>query len=299
MTQEAQSELPIFQTITEALQLTWALRLPFVILALLCSIPVTAATALGMFQGMDAFITRERGEDAAAALSQIPIGETLFGLALGFAVLSAFGVFWYRYLLLGPQGALKFGVARFAALFLRFSAYGLLVMGVWMIAFVIATVLGCTLGYVISQALGQAGTVAAYLIQAGVVFLAYVWPFSFAARTALIFPAMAVGSPITLSEAWAASKDSAGGLMWAILIAGVSLVLLNMGVRAALLPLAGADLLADSGALSGANWWIDIALAPVANLSLAVVLAVIAIAYRDLYGPRRSVELPAAGASPA
>lgn len=293
MTQEAQSELPVFETIKEALKLTWALRLPFVILSLLCSIPSMAATALGMFQGMEAFITRAQGEDATAALSQFPIGETLFALALGFAVLSAFGIFWYRYLLLGPQGALKFGIARFAALTLRFSAYGLLVMGVWMIAFMIATLLGCTLGYAVSYVLGQSGTALTYVIQIGVVFLAYVWPFSFAARTALIFPAMAVGSPITLSEAWAASKDSAGGLMWAILIAGVLLVALNMGVRAALSPLVGIDLLADAGALSGATWWIDIVLAPVANLSLAVVLAVIAIAYRHLCGSRRSAELPA------
>lgn len=293
MTQEAQSELPVFETIKEALKLTWALRLPFVILSLLCSIPSMAATALGMFQGMEAFITRAQGEDSTAALSQFPIGETLFALALGFAVLSAFGIFWYRYLLLGPQGALKFGIARFAALTLRFSAYGLLVMGVWMIAFMIATLLGCTLGYAVSYVLGQSGTALAYVIQIGVVFLAYVWPFSFAARTALIFPAMAVGSPITLSEAWAASKDSAGGLMWAILIAGVLLVALNMGVRAALSPLVGIDLLADAGALSGATWWIDIVLAPVANLSLAVVLAVIAIAYRDLCGSHRSAELPA------
>ena len=111
-------------------------------------------------------------------------------------------------------------------------------------------------------------------------------------RTALIFPAMAVGRPIALSEAWAASKDSAGGLIWAVLVAAVPLVLLNMAIYAALSPLVGADPLAESSVFGGTIWWLDIALAPIANLSLAAVLAVIAIAYRDLCGAQDTAELP-------
>jgi hypothetical protein len=198
--------------------------------------------------------------------------------------LSGFGIFWYRYLLLGPQSALKFGFSQLIGMIWRFIGYGFLVWVVCVTVFTVATLLACLLGSLVNGLIGQSGTLLAYIIQFTIVGWAYIWPLNFAARTALIFPAMAVGRPIALSEAWAASKDSAGSLVWALLLAGVSLLLLSLGVHSFVFGVLGIDGSVGGAAPTQGRLWAEFLLSPVSNLWIAAMLSVVSIAYRDLLG---------------
>ena len=149
--------------------------------------------------------------------------------------------------------------------------------------FTVATLLGVVLGGLVSRLLGQDGTVLSYIIQSFFIIVACLWPLSIAVRTALIFPAMAVGRPIALRAAWAASKETAGSLIWALLIVGLSMLALSWGVRFGLNATLGIDLLSRSAISAGGYWWLDFLLSPVSNLGLATMLGVVAIAHRDLF----------------
>lgn len=276
------SRLPVLATITEALTLTWALRWPYLILAVLFTLPNMASAELGLFESLAAFNAQMQSGEASEVVGELPLGETFLALVLGFAVLSGFGIFWYRYLLLGREGALKFGFAELNGMIWRFTGYGFMVMFVGIIVMTVATLVGCLMGALVSRLLGQSGSALSYGIQFAFVVMAYVWPLNFAARVALIFPAIALGRPIALSEAWLASKNSAGNLVWAILIAGLIFVLLSAGVHSALSWALGVDLMAGPLVAKGAFWWVDILLAPVASLAPAVLLAIVAVAYREL-----------------
>jgi len=293
-----QNQIAVTGTVAEALKLTRALFLPYVILAVLFSLPIVGAGGLGLFDSLDDFTKQAQDRAAGESLGPFPFGGVLLGLGLGFAALSGFGIFWYRYLLLGPRNALKFGFAELNSMIWRFSGYGLLVIGGGMVVFTVATMLGCLFGAFAGRMLGQDGTSLAYAIQFAFVVLAYAWPLSFAARTALIFPAMAVGRPIALSEAWAASKHTSGSLVWALLIAGVPLVLLSWGAHFGLATALGVDPLTRSSLSADGYWWMDLLLSPVSNLGMAAMLGVVAIAYRDLMS-RAQMPETAAGAQPA
>ena len=271
--------LPVFATLSEALRLTWALRWPYLVLTVLFTLPNVAAAELGLFQSLDAFAKQAQNGNASEILGQFPVGETFLALALGFAVLSGFGIFWYRYLLLGPAGALKFGFAELTGMIWRFTGYGFMVMLVGAVIMTVATLVGCLLGALVCRLLGQSGTALSYMIQFAFLVLAYAWPLNFAARTALVFPAIALGRPLALSEAWLASKDSAGNLVWSMVIAGASLMLLSAGVHWALSGVLGIDLMAGSMVPKGAYWWVGVLLAPVANLALATLLGIVAVAH--------------------
>ncbi len=291
MALDERNHLPVVATVAEALKLTWTLRLPYVVLALLATLPVVAATEFGLFEGLDAFIKQAESGNSSEILGQFPVGAVCLALVIGFAALSGFGVFWYRYLLLGRAGALKFGFAQLSAMVWRFTGYGLMVMTVGLVVMTVATLLGCLLGSMVSSLLGQSGKPLSYLIQFAFVVVTYAWPLSFAARTALIFPAIALGRPYSLAEAWAASKDCAGGLVWALLLTGIPLLLLSAGVHAALSAALGVDLMAGSTVSKGAYWWVGLALSPISNLAVAVMLGVVAIAFRELASPAPTAEL--------
>ena len=89
--------------------------LPFVVLTVLFMLPTIGADVLGWFDSMYAFNQQAANDVSSVDLGEFPFGEVLLGLGLGFFVLSGFGIFWYRYLLLGTQGALKFGIAELSA----------------------------------------------------------------------------------------------------------------------------------------------------------------------------------------
>lgn len=277
-----QNRIAVSDTVAETLKLTWALFLPYMVIAVLFTLPFVAAGGLGLFDSLDEFTRQAQDRAAGENLDQLPFGEFLLVLGLGFIALSGFGIFWYRYLLLGPRNALKFGFAELNSMIWRFTGYGLLVMAAGLVIFTVATLLGCLLGRFVCGMLGQSGTSLANAIQLAFVVLAYLWPLGLAARTALIFPAMAIGRPITLSEAWATSKDTAGNLIWALLAVSVPLLLLSWGVHSGLSSALGIDLLARSQFSADSYWWIDLLLSPVSNLWLAAMLGVVAIAYRDL-----------------
>lgn len=288
MALDSENQISVSETLGEALRLTWALRLPYIVLALAVALPNQALYLSGLMEPLESF-TRQ-AKEGSADLSAFPLSNTLLVLIIGFVLVSAFGIFWYRYLLLGRQGALKFGFAEFNGMVGRFCGYGLMVMGVAMVAFTAATALACALCFLVKSLLGGNGGLLAYILYFPIFILAYAVPLSFAARTALIFPAIAVGRDVTLADAWAASKESGAALVWAILLAVVPASLVSYGIHSAIGAALGVNLLASTEATAGAYWWLLAALSPVGNLALAFMLAVVAIAYRDLVGREGAAE---------
>lgn len=276
------NRLATFGTIAEALRLTWALRVPYVILAVLFTIPNVAITELGLYDPLNEFTAQAQNVGGTEILAQFPIGTTLFTLVFGFAMLSGFGILWYRYLLLGPTGALKLHAGQFLGMLSRFIGYGFLVMIVGIIATIIVTFSASFLGKAVNGLIETSETPLAHVIVVTFVALASAWSLRYAARTTLIFPAIALGRSGTLRDAWAASKESAGSLLWAIVVPVVPLLLLSAGVYAAFSAVLGVDLLVGATVSKGAYWWMDLVLSPVSNLTLAVMLGVVAIGYRDL-----------------
>jgi hypothetical protein len=119
------------------------------------------AAALGLFESLRAFTEQAKNGKASEMIGQFPIGYTVPALVLGLTVLSGFGIFWYRFLLLGREGALKFGFAELNGMIWRFSGYGLMVMFAGFVVRTIATLVGCLLGALVSRLLGQSGSASA------------------------------------------------------------------------------------------------------------------------------------------
>ena len=282
-----ENKIAVFRTLAEALGLARTLVLPFIVLSLLFALPNQALDASGVMETLNTYTSQV--QEGGGALAAFPLSEMLIALVVGFVVLSGFGIFWYRYLLLGRQGALKFGFAALNGMVWRFTGYGLLVMGVGLVVFSIATAIACALCFLLKGLLGQDSTLLTAMLYGPIFVLAYVVPLSFAARTSLVFPAIAIGDAATLADAWAASKESGAALVWAILIAAVPFTVLSYAIHSAAGAAFGIDLLAGSTATAQAYWWLAIALSPVANLTLAFVLAVIAVAYRDLMSRESAV----------
>lgn len=282
MALHGKNRLAAHRTVAEALRLTWVLRVPYVILTVLFTIPNIAITELGLYEPLNDFTAQAQSADSTEILAKFPFGASFLALVIGFAMLSGFGIFWYRYLLLGPTGALKFRAGQFLGMLGRFCGYGLLVMTVGIIAMIFVTLFACLLGKGVSALIGTSGTLWEYVIVFAFVGMAYIWPLSFAARTSLVFPSIALGRSDAISDSWAASKESEESLLWAMIVAAVPLILLSAGIYSVFSAVLGADLLVGATVSKGVYWWVDLVLSPVANLFLAVILGVVAIGYRDL-----------------
>lgn len=273
----------VFRTVREALQLIWTLRTPYLVLTLALMMALQLVAVLGLFEPLNTFAARAQTDPGSVTLAEFPVMATAMSLAVGFAVLSAFGVLWYRYLLLGRATALKINLRQFGATIWRFSGYGFAIWILGTAAVSIGTLVACLLGALVPNLLGLEGR--AFSFQAGFLTATYYILFSLLAQVSLIFPALAVGEYTTFGEMWRLGRKDASAMMWAILVACVPFALISFGIHSALSLGLGVDLLSDdSGLAGGPNWWIHVLLSPVSNFSLAAMLGVIALSYRDLAG---------------
>ena len=277
-------------TVGDAYKLLSLLLIPYVVLTFLFTAPNQIAVALGFYADLNAYTARIEAEPSADALSGLPVGDLLVALVLGFVTLSGFGIFWYRYLLLGPRSALRFTPAELGTMLWRFCRYGVTYMLLWLGALIVATLLGCFLGGLVCSLLGQSGNPLAILVIGGTLFLAYIWPLSMAMRTSLIFPAIALGDELTLRQSWAMTRNSSSGLFWSVILAGVPALALSYGLHSGLSAIFGVDLLIQDTATIQSYWWLLLLISPVANLALALCLVVVAVAYSDLAEVREAFQ---------
>lgn len=285
MALDPHGNLAVFRTIGEAVTLTKTHGKPYVVLVLLVALPWAVATALGYFDALGAYAARAAEGTGGTGLEGYPIG-TLLGLwAGGFFIIVVFGIFWYRYVLLGAEGALKFGLGQFTGMFWRSTGYGLVLLVVCLVALAISTVVVSLVGGVIGAALSTVlqPTVLVVVI-VPLVLVAYAAPLAVMARLSLPFPAMALGEGLSFGESWARTRGSTWRLVGSFVTASLPVALVGYALTFGLYyVLLGINILDPVHAAAATEyWWVTLLLSPVMYLPIALSLAIIAIAYRDL-----------------
>lgn len=285
MALNSHGNLAVFRTVGEAVALTRTNVKPYVILVLLVTLPWSAAAALGYFDAVVDYAARAAEGQGAYTLEGYPIGSLLVMWIGGFFMMVVFGIFWYRYALLGAEGSLKFGLARFNGMFWRTTGYGLVVLLVCLVALVISTVVVSLIGGVIGALLGvSTGSGLLVVITVPLVLAAYAAPLAFMARLSLPFPAVALGESLSLGESWSRTRGETWRLVGAFLTASLPVALLGYGLMFGLYYTLFDINLWDPvhAAAAPQYWWATLLLSPVMYLPVALCLAIIAIAYRDL-----------------
>lgn len=285
MALNSHGNLAVFRTVGEAVALTRTNVKPYVILVLLVTLPWAAAAALGYFDALGAYAAQAADGQGAYSLEGYPIGPLLVMWIGGFFIMVVFGIFWYRYTLLGAEGTLKFGLAQFIGMFWRTTGYGLVVLLVCLVALVISTVVVSLIGGVIGVLLGaDRGSGILVVITVPLVLVAYAVPLAFMARLSLPFPAVALGKSLSFDDSWSRTRGETWRLVGAFLTASLPVALLTsslmFGLYYTLLDINLWDP-AHAAAATG-YWWVTLLLSPVMYLPVALCLATIAIAYRDL-----------------
>lgn len=280
----------VFPTLAEAFGLTWRHLLPLVVLAYLMVLPWAAAAALGFLDPLNNYAAVSQGRD----LSRFPWGVTVTFWAGGFAIAVIFAIFWYRYLLLGREAALQFGLAQFKRMFAAMAGYGVIVMIIAILLMMASGAVAIFPALILSGVLAPRDPSVSIMLTTGLVLLGNVPALAVVMRLSLTFPAAAVGERLTLKESWSQVRGSTWRLVWTLLLAALPLAILSYGIDTTILFAMGVDPMVPAAARS--FWWVTWALSPVMILPMALACAVVALAYRDLSRSRRSAELPA-GAS--
>ena len=290
----------VFATAKEALGLTWSNLLPYLVLVFIMMLPWAAANALGAFDALSDYAARMGQLQGTAGLEGYGLEGYPFGalmlLSVGsFFMMVVFGIFWMRYTLLGRDGALKFSAGQFNGMFWRTTGYGLAAVVIGLLAFaaslVAVMVTGGLIGGLLSVALGPA----AMLVMVPFGIVAYALPLAVMVRLSLPFPAIALGQRLSFKGSWSMAKGATWRVVGAMVAVGLPFLGIGYGLQLGLFyGLVGVKLWepAASAAVLD-NWWLTFIIGPVTFLPVALALAIVAIAYRDLSGSRRSVELPA------
>ncbi len=154
-------------------------------------------------------------EQAAAALAAAPAGLLTFILAIVAFVWIA--VAWHRYILLDevPAGRLpEFNGQRLFS----YAAYSL---GVGVIGFVLTTVLSLVVGIVAVPLLGMVGG-----FITGVVGLAAALIVGY--RLAPLLPAAAIGKPLNLGQAWAATNGANVQIIILAIVSAIAAIVIDI-----------------------------------------------------------------------
>lgn len=284
--------LAALASVAEAYSLFRDRLMPYLVMTLLMTLPWAASMAVGVFDPLAEFATRSAA--GAPDLDLYPLGTIVWSTLLAVPIMLLFGIFWHRYLLLGPDGALRFGFGELAGMVLRSAAYLVVFFLLWLPLFAlcfVAAVLAGMLGGILAAAIFGEQAVG----YAGFVFglAAHIPPIIILARLALVFPAVAVGERMTLGQSWAATKGSTLSLGGAILVAAVPMILLAWALYYGVFALLGIDVMDPLATAAIYNRWpVHLALGPVWMLSSALAFAVVAIAYRDLRDGPATAEEP-------
>lgn len=274
--------IAVFATLGQAIALTWALRLPFIVLAYLALLPWLVAPLFGLYQPFQDMAAQPVPSDPAQAFERVPVLPLVVMGAMILAITILFNVFWFRYLLLGRQGALKLTLAAFNHAFwrtlVRIVAVGLATATLFFVLAVLFVSLGSFVGQV-HELLGEVLAVAAML-------LAYLLPFAYMVRLSLVFPACAVDERLSFSASWSVTRGSTWRLIGALLLFDVPFLIVGQFLNSLLLFVFLADSIdfADPSTIfAGPGFWIVAAImAPILWLPYAVSYAIVAVAYRDL-----------------
>ncbi len=279
-----QNRLAVFRTVGEAFAITWALPAPYVVLVLLTVLPWSVMSALGLFDPLGAYaVAMGSGQDGYGP-ADYPIGALLLSWISGFLMMVVFGIFWYRYVLLGREGALRFGVAQFNGMFWRTAGYGLAVLLIVLVVLVGMSIgLGLLAGLISVLFSTTAGMLVTIVIVV-LVLVIYAVPLALVARLSLPFPAFALGQRLSLRQSWSLTKGSAWRMVGAFLTAGLPVSLIAYALYFGLLyGLLGVNILLPEHAAAALDyWWFTLLLSPAMYLPVALCLAVVAFAYRDL-----------------
>lgn len=280
MALNTQNNIAVFHSAVEALSLTWARCIPYVVLALLMALPMVASYAVGLFDSFADHLSQLSGGEHTVSFQGYPFGTMLVSWVIGWLALVAFGIFWHRYILLGADGALRFGFAQFNGMFWRSAGYGLVVMLVGLVTLFVAGAIATLLGGLLFGVLGGGGGIAVVAVS----LAGYVLPLALVVRLSLIFPALALGERMSFAGSWSATKGSTWRIVGTILILVIPSLLISQAIYFGLFfGLFGINML-DPAQMDRFfdNWWLSLLLAPVLHLPSALVLATVAIAYRDL-----------------
>lgn len=282
--------LVAFASVAEAYALFRDRLMPYLVMSLLMTLPWALALAAGVFDPMADFAVQSATGNPDFSL--YPLGTIVWSAVLAIPAMLLFGVFWHRYLLLGQEGALRFGPAALASMVLRSAGYLAVFFLLWLPLFALcflAALLAAMVGGILAAAFfgEQASIYAGFLIGPA----AHVPPVIILARFSLVFPAIAVGERMTLAQSWAATKGSTLSFGGAILAAAAPMMVLAWGLYFGVFALLGIDVM-DPLATAAIydRWPVHLALGPVWMLSTAMALAVVAIAYRDLGGAAAAEE---------
>ncbi|MDH3594518.1 MAG: hypothetical protein OEM93_06660 [Rhodospirillales bacterium] len=285
MALDPHSNLAVFSTIGEAVMLIRTHIKPYVVLVLLVTLPWAAAAALGYFDDLGAYAAQAADGQGGYSLEGYPIGTLLILWTGSFFIMVVFGIFWYRYVLLGAEGALKFGLGQFNGMFWRTTGYGLLLLVVCLVALAVSTVVVSLVGGVVGALLGAAAQPAVLIvIIVPLVLVAYAAPLAFMARLSLPFPAVALGEGLSFGESWSRTRGSTWRLVGAFLTASLPVALVGYALTFGLYyVLFDINIWNPAHAAAATDyWWVTLLMSPVMYVPVALCLAIVAIAYRDL-----------------
>ena len=108
MTDDATDRLPLGATLGAGANALWALKMPYVALILLVSLPWALMTAFGLFDPLLALEAIDPEADPEAYLAAVPVGFFLVVGTLALVTLWTFAIIWLRYLMLGGHDALRY-----------------------------------------------------------------------------------------------------------------------------------------------------------------------------------------------
>ena len=283
MTDDATDRLPLGATLGAVANALWALKMPYVALILLVSLPWALMTEFGLFDPLVALEAIDPEADPEAYLAAVPVGLFLVVGILALVTLWTFAIIWLRYLMLGGHDALRVTPGAFAVMLGRFAVNGLIVGGVAFLLMILGTLLVCGLLVPLCASLGLPSLVANMVAGSIGIFLVAGLPLAFLARMSLVFPAIAMGEKLTLAESWAAVRGSTWNLISCLFVVSLVTGLLAYGAQYLAYGLFGIDFTnpAQSAAVQS-HWLVGFLLGPITGLSSAAFWAVIAVAHRDL-----------------
>jgi hypothetical protein len=274
----------VWDSAKESLRLTWDHHLPYLVLVAVMMLPWAAMMAIGMFDALSGYAARMAENPQGYGLKGYPVGDLLILWAGAFFTMALFGIFWFRYMLLGREQALRFGPAEFNGMFWRTTGYGLAVVAIGLVLLFLAAVAGAITGGVIAAALGMVIGQAAMVVMLPVMLVVYALPLAVMVRLSLPFPAIALGQRLSLRESWSRTKGATWRIVGAMAAIGLPAALAGYALQWGLFyGLFGLNMWQPGdAALVMDHWWLTLILAPVTFASVALCFAIVAIAYRDL-----------------
>lgn len=286
MALNSNDRIAVFATMAEALGRTWQLKLPLAVLAYLMVVPWAIAMALGFFDPLSDFMAISATQDYSAIMGQYPYGTLLILWVAGGAISIVFAIFWYRYLLLGREGALKFGLGAFNGMFWRMFGYGVVVLLAAFVVLILCFVLAVAIATVLTMVFAQGSQTAAFGFGFIAGLAAYIVPVALVVRFSLVFAAIAVGESLSLGESWALTRGTTWRIFGALMLLFVPFGILVYAINFAVLYALGVNLFDPQSVAAVFDlWWVTLVLAPLMTLPMALAYAVVALAYRDLSGP--------------